>query len=104
GDYPSFRFASGLLSLRGNRIDLIDEDDGRSVLLRILEHLPKSLLRFSVIPAHDFGAIDVEKLGFRFPGHGACEQRLPRSGRTMQEHPLGRIDAESLKQDRMFER
>src|SRR2546426_3516385 len=52
-DNSPLDFSSYLLALWSYRVNLIDEYDGRCFLLRLLEYLSESCLRFTVEFAHD---------------------------------------------------
>ena len=52
-----------LLTLGGDGVDLVDEDDGGRVLLRLLERLPQVALRLAGQLRHDLRAVDEEEEG-----------------------------------------
>ena len=56
------------------------------------------LLALAIGRAHDLGAGDGEEIGRAFIGDGAGEQGLAGAGRAVEQHALGRIDAEALEQ------
>ncbi len=56
---PSFDLSVGLLSLRSNGVQLIDEDDGGRVLLGLLECLPEVGLWLAGKLGHDLRPIDL---------------------------------------------
>ncbi len=100
------RSTSPVTSSRFGRdgVDLVDEDDRRSVLLRIGEHVAQPLFRLAVELAHDLGAGDVVELRLGFVRDRPCEERLSGSRRTVEEHALGRIDSEAVEELGMAER
>src|SRR6266568_1183689 len=62
----SLLYLSGdLFSLRRNRVNLVDEDDRRSILLRFLENVPEPLLALTIILAHNLWTADAEKVRIR---------------------------------------
>ena len=104
GDQPLLGLAGDLAALGRDRIDLVDEDDRRRGLRRLLEHLAQPPLALAIGRAHDLRAGDVEELGRAFVGDGAREQGLAGAGRAVEQHALGRIDAEALEQLGMAQR
>ena len=52
-----------LLTLGGDGVDLVNEDDGGRVLLRLLERLPQVALRLAGQLRHDLWAVDEEEEG-----------------------------------------
>ena len=97
-DEALLRLAGDAVALGRNRIDLVDENDGRRVLGRLLEHFAQRLLAFAIARSHDLGAIDGEEIGIAFIGDRLRQPRLARSRRTVQQHALGRINAETGEQ------
>ena len=85
-------------------IDLVDEDDRRRALRRLLEQFAQPPLALAIGRAHDLGPGDVEELGGAFVGDGARKQGLAGAGRAVEQHALGRIDAEPLEQLGMAQR
>ena len=104
GDQPLFRLAGDLAALGRDRIDLVDEDDGRGGLGRLLENLAQPLFAFAIGRAHDLGPGDVEELGVALIGDRARQPGLAGAGRAMQQHALGRVDPEPLEQLRVAQR
>src|SRR3546814_11324326 len=88
--------ASDAITLWGVRLDLGDEHDRGRRLGRFLEHATQPLFGFAVCRAHDLGAVDQEEFGRALVGDGARAPRLAGAGRAVEQHPLGRIDAEPL--------
>ena len=83
-DETLLRLARHLATLGCDRIDLVDEDDRRRCLRRLLEDLAEARLGLAIGRAHDLGAVDQEELRIRFVGDGAREPRLAGAGRAMQ--------------------
>src|SRR6266699_3796406 len=54
--------SSDLFSLRCDRINFVDEDDRRGILLCFLENVPQPLLALTVILAHDLRPTNTEKV------------------------------------------
>ena len=97
-DQPLFRFARSARTLGCDGIDLVDEDDGWGGLGRFLEHVAQALFAFAIGRAHDFRAVDGKETGVAFIRHGAGQAGLARSRRAVEQHALGRIDAQAGKQ------
>ena len=83
-------------ALAADRVDLVDEDDARAVLLGLLEHV-----------AHPGGAdadehLDEVRTGDREERHAgltrdsARQQRLAGAGRAVEQHALGDLGAQRL--------
>ena len=84
--------------------DLVDEDDRRRRLGGFLEQFAQLLLALAIGRAHDLGAGDVEEFRLAFVGDGARQAGLAGPGRAVEQHALGRIDAEALEQLGMAQR
>lgn len=74
GDDSLFDLSVGLVSLGGDRIDLIHEDDGWRVLLSLHESLSEVFFSLSGHLTHDFWTIDQEEEGSSFVGDGSGDQ------------------------------
>src|SRR6266566_8908939 len=96
--------SSDLFSLRRNRINLVDEDDRRRILLCFLENVPQPFLAFSIIFAHDLWSAYAEKVRVRLTRNRSSYQSLPRAWRSMKQDTFRRLDSQSLKQLRMSQR
>ena len=97
-DDALLRLARYLAALRRDRIDLVDEHDRGRVLGRFLEHAAQPLLALAIGGAHDLRPVDEEELRVALVRHGAGEPRLAGAGRAMEQHALGRLDAQPLEQ------
>ena len=95
-DQPFLGLAGDLAALGRDRIDLVDEDDRGRRLAGRLEDVAQLLLALAIGRAHDLGPGDVEEGGVAFVGDRAGEPGLAGAGRAVQQHALGRIDAEPL--------
>jgi hypothetical protein len=93
-----------LVTLGSNRVDLVDEDDRRRVLLRLLERLPQVRLRLSRHLRHDLGTVDQEEERSRLVRNRTSHERLTRSGRTEHEDTTRRLDTDRLEELRVTER
>mmetsp|Transcript_16232 Transcript_16232/g.24062 ORF Transcript_16232/g.24062 Transcript_16232/m.24062 type:complete len:213 (-) Transcript_16232:1007-1645(-) len=67
-----FEFPASFVPSRGNTVDFIDENDGRSIGLGFLERLSKIRFTFTAQFAHNFRSVDGEavRAGFRSDGPG----------------------------------
>mmetsp|Transcript_37429 Transcript_37429/g.76302 ORF Transcript_37429/g.76302 Transcript_37429/m.76302 type:complete len:501 (-) Transcript_37429:109-1611(-) len=104
GDNAPLDLAVGLVPLGGNGVDLIDEDDGRGILLGLLERLSEVRLGLSRHLGHDLGAVDQKEKGSSLIRHSSCDEGLTGSGRSVQKHTTGRLDAQRPKQGGMAQR
>ena len=96
-----FHVADRTIAVRGNGVDLVEEDDARRLPRRLVENLPQVGFALAVELVDDFRAVDGEEVGLGFVGHGPGNQRLAAAGRPQQQHALGRVDAQSLEQFRV---
>ncbi|PON70329.1 hypothetical protein TorRG33x02_256950 [Trema orientale] len=98
---PLLNFSLRLLSLRRNRIDLVNEYNRRSILLCLLESFPQIALALPRQLRHDLWPVDAEKERTGLIRNRSSNQSLPSSGRAVQENPLRRLNSNRLKQLRM---
>mmetsp|Transcript_34560 Transcript_34560/g.55751 ORF Transcript_34560/g.55751 Transcript_34560/m.55751 type:complete len:456 (-) Transcript_34560:86-1453(-) len=89
-------FAIDFVTLRGDGIDLVDEDDRWRVLLGLSKGFAQIVLRLSGHLRHDFGAVNKEEKGTSLVGYRARNQGLARARRAKHEHTPGRLDAKRL--------
>ena len=73
-------------TLTADRVDLIDEDDARRVLLRLLKQVAHARRTHTDEHLHEVGTGNGEEGHARLAGHGAGQQRLTRTGRAVQQH------------------
>mmetsp|Transcript_17930 Transcript_17930/g.32454 ORF Transcript_17930/g.32454 Transcript_17930/m.32454 type:complete len:503 (-) Transcript_17930:149-1657(-) len=93
-----FHFPIGLVTFGSDGINLINEDDGGSILLRLLERLAKVGLTLSRHFGHDFGSIDEEEECPRLVRDRTGNEGLSTSRRTIQQHPTGGLHAQRLEE------
>ena len=79
-----------------DRVDLVDEDQARRVLLALLEHVAHAARADAHEHLHEIGARDGEEGYVGFARDGAREQRLAGTGRADQQHTLRDPAAEPL--------
>lgn len=82
--------------LRSNRIDLIDEDDTRGILLCNPEELPDELGSVSEVLLDELGSDDTKEGRRRLVGDGFREEGLSGSGHSVEDDSLGRSDTHLL--------
>ena len=83
-------------ALAAHRVDLVDENDARVVLLGLLEQVAHPRRADADEHLDEVGAGDREKRNSGFPRHRAGQQRLTRSGRAVEQHALGDLGAQRL--------
>ena len=95
---PLLHVADRPIAARGDGVDLVEEDDARRLLRRLVEDLPQVGFALAVELVDDLRAVDGEEVGLGFMGHGPGDQRLAAARRPQQQHALGRFDAQPLEQ------
>jgi hypothetical protein len=93
-----------LLTLGSDRIDLVDENDGRAVLLGLFEGLSQVALRLSGHLGHDLGTVNQEKERSSLVGDSSCHQGLSCSRRSEHEDTSRRLDTDGLEKLRVSQR
>ena len=83
-------------AMAADRVDLVDEDDARRVLLGLLEHVAHAAGADADEHLDEVGARDGEERHVRLAGDGAGEQRLAGAGRADQQHAARDAAAEPL--------
>ena len=78
-----------------DRVDLVDEDDARSLLLALQEEVTHAGRAHADEHLDEVRAGDREEGDARFAGDGACQKRFPRTRRTHQQHALRNPSAEA---------
>jgi hypothetical protein len=104
GDDTPLDLTVGLVTLGRDRIDLVDEDDRRAVLLGLLEGLAQVRLGLSGHLGHDFGAVDEEEECTSLIGNSARHKSLTGTRRTVHEDTARRLDTDGLEKLRVPER
>ena len=90
-------------AMASDRVDLIDEDDARRVLLALLEQIANARGADADEHLDEVRPADREERDVGFAGDGAREQRLARSRGAHQQHALGNAAAELLELLRFLE-
>jgi len=85
-------------------INLIDEDDGGGLLLCKFEQFADETGAFSDIFLNKLGSDHPQEVSVGLVRHCLRKQGLPGPGRPVEEHPLGRIDPDPVKELRPLER
>ena len=88
------RIAEAVAAMAADRVDLVDEDDARRVLLGLLEHVAHAAGADADEHLDEVRARDGEERHARLAGDGAGEQGLAGAGRADQQRALGDLAAE----------
>ena len=99
----SFDFATHIFTLWTNRVNLIDENDGRCLFAGFIEDFTELLFRLSVIFGDDFRTVDSLEVSVHFGcnrlgNHGLSCTRWP-----VKENAFRWVDTKASKQLRMLE-
>ena len=84
-------------------VDLVDEDDGRRVLLGLLEQVAHAARADTDEHLDEVGTGDRVERHARLAGDGAGEQGLAGSGRAVQQHALRDAGADGLELGRVLQ-
>ena len=103
-DDSALHLSGDLLSLWSDRVDLVDEYDGRCLLLCFLEDLAEPRLGLAVELAHDLRSADWDEVRVALGRDRLGQQGLAGAGRAVEQHSLRRLDAELLEYLRVAER
>lgn len=82
-DHSSLHLTVHLLSVRSDRIDLVDEYNSRTIFFSLLESLSKVALGLSCHLRHDLRTIDEEEECTSFIRHCTGDQSFSRTRRTI---------------------
>ena len=83
GNDTALDFSVGLVTLGGDRVDLVNEDDRGRVLLGFLERFSEVGFRFTGHLGHDFGSVDKEEESTSLVGNSSGHKGLSGSGRSV---------------------
>mmetsp|Transcript_31962 Transcript_31962/g.77567 ORF Transcript_31962/g.77567 Transcript_31962/m.77567 type:complete len:375 (+) Transcript_31962:287-1411(+) len=86
------------------RIDLVHEDDARLVVLGKPEHLSDQARALADVLVDDRGGHHLKEGGVDVVGDRTCEECLASARRTVEQHPLRRLDPHSLEELRVDQR
>merc|ERR1712212_1215018 len=95
--------AVSLLSLGSNRVELVDEDDGRRVLLSLLKSLSQVALALTCQLAHDLWPVDEEEEGTGLVGYSPGHQGLSSTRGAEEQDAPGWLHSNGLEQSRVPE-
>lgn len=104
GNDSALDLTVGLVTLGGDRVDLVDEDDRRRVLLGLLESLAQVRFRLTSHLGHDLRAVDQEEESASLVGNGTRHECLTGTRRTVHENTTRRLDTDGLEELRMPQR
>ena len=90
-------------AMTADRVDFVDEDDARRVLLRLLEHVAHARGADADEHLDEVGAGDREERHLGLAGDGARQQRLAGAGRADHQHAARNLAAEALELARVLE-
>ena len=79
-----------------HRVDFVDKDDARRVLLALLEQVADAACAHADEHLHKVGTGDAEERHVGFAGHGARQQGFAGSRRSHQQHAFGNAAAQLL--------
>jgi hypothetical protein len=83
-------------TMTADRVDFVDEDDARRVLLRLLEHVAHAARADADEHLDEVRTRNGEERHIGFAGDGARDQRLAGAGRADQQHAARNASAEAL--------
>lgn len=101
---PSLHLSVSLLPLGSDRVQLINENNGRRIFVGLFEGLAQIALGLAGQLAHDLGAVDQEEEGPGLVGDGTSYQGLSRTGRAVQQDAARRFHAYGLEERRVAQR
>ena len=78
------------------RVELVDEDDARRLLLGLLEHVAHAGRADADEHLDEIRTAEAEEGHARFAGHGLGEQRFAGARRADEQHTLGNPPAKHL--------
>src|SRR5690606_2054961 len=84
-------------TLATDRVDFIDENDARGLLLGVLEHIANTRRTHTDEHLNEIRARDAEERHLGFTGYRLRKQGLTGSRRTNQQHAAGDAPAQPLK-------
>ncbi len=104
GNDAAFHLAVHVFPFRGDGIELVDEDDRRSILFGFFEDFAQFLFGLAVVFGDDLRAGDRDEVGAAFICHGFGDQGLAGPRRSVEENALWRLDPQRLEEFGMAER
>ncbi len=95
--------AQARAAVAADGVELVDEEDARAVLLRLLEHVAPAARAAAPEPLTEVGARDVEEGHACLAGDGPAEQGLAGPRRTAEQRALRNLAAQLLELRRVLE-
>ena len=92
GDNSSLDFTVDFLSVRCNRVDFINENNGGAIFLSLFEGFSKISFSLTSHLRHNLWSIDQKEEGAGFVGDSSGNQGLSRSRGTVQENSSWGLD------------
>src|ERR1700733_10603671 len=90
--------------MASHRIDFIDEDDARGILLALLEQIAYPARAHADEHLDEIGTGDREERNIRFARDRPCEERFARARRSDQQHALRYASAQLLELRRLAQK
>ena len=94
---------AAVLALGGERLELVEEEDGGRRLAGLLEERVQLALRLADVHVEDVGDGDVEEGGLALAGGGARQQRLAAARRAVEEDAAAGLLPEALEEAGLLE-
>ena len=94
GHHTPLDLPGHLLAPGGDRVEFVDEDDGRRMLPGVLEDLAEPLFALAVVLRDHLGSRDRYEVGSALARDRLCDQGLSRPRRAVEEDALRRLDTE----------
>mmetsp|Transcript_44912 Transcript_44912/g.118629 ORF Transcript_44912/g.118629 Transcript_44912/m.118629 type:complete len:271 (-) Transcript_44912:13-825(-) len=95
-DDTTLDFAIGFFTLGRNGVNLVDKDNGRSILFCFLKSLAQVRFGFTSHLGHDFGPVDQKEKSSGFVGNSPSNESLSGAGRTVQQDTARWLDTQCL--------
>src|SRR5690606_7917062 len=95
GDNPALDlfFSAHLLTLRGDGVDFVDEDDRGRMSLRVFEYVAQPFFAFTVELADDLRARNVGEINVRLRGYCPRDNGLSGTRRAVEQYALRWLNA-----------
>jgi len=95
--------AEARATMASDRVDFVDEDDARGVLLGLFEHVAHAAGADADEHFHEVGTGNIEEGHARLAGDSAAEQGLTRPRRADHQRAFGDLAAQALELGGVFE-
>ena len=95
-DHPLLHFADNLVAAGRDGIEFVEKDNARRLASSLLENLAQVGFAFAIKLVDHFRSAHGKEIRLRLVRDGARDQRLAASRRPVEQHALGRVDAQPL--------